>query len=56
MFSILAPLFPSLNAVQGTTYITDGLRHINCMKVFTIPSWIPKSKELNIPFNLAPLS
>ena len=26
------------------------------MKVFTIPSWIPKLKEPNIPFNLFPQS
>ena len=47
-FSNLASLFPSFNAVQGTTYFTEGLKRINHMKVFTIISWIPKLKEPNI--------
>ena len=55
-FSNPAPLFPSFNAVQGTTYFTDALKRINGMKVFTIPSWMPKLKKPNIPFNLPPSS
>ena len=54
MFSNPAPLFPSFNTVQGTTYFKDALKDINCMKVFTIPSSIPKLKKPNIPFNLSP--
>ena len=55
-FSNLAPLFPSFNAVQGTTYFKDALKRINRMKVFKFPSWMSKLKEPNIPFNLSPLS
>ena len=47
-FSNPAPLFPSFNAVQGTTYFTEALKRINRMKVFTIPSWMPQLKEPNI--------
>ena len=48
LFSNPAPLFPSFNAVQGTTYFTEPLKRINRMKVFTIPSWMPKLKKPNI--------
>ena len=34
--------------------ITITLNYVNRMKVFIIPSWIPKLKEPNIPFNLSP--
>ena len=47
-------VFPSFNVVQGTTYFTNALKFVNRMKLFTIPSWIPKLKEPNIPFNLSP--
>ena len=55
-FSNLAPLFPSLNAIQGTTYFKDVLKRIDRMKVFTIPSWMPRLKESDIPLNLSPPS
>ena len=48
------PVLPSFDIVQGTTYFTNALKCINHMKVFKIPSWIPKLKEPNIPFNLSP--
>ena len=35
-------------------YFTNALKCVYCMKVFTIPSWIPKLKEPNIFFNLPP--
>ena len=44
-FSNPTPLFPSFNAVYSTAYFTDALKRINRMKVFIIPSWMPKSKE-----------
>ena len=37
-------------------YFKDALKRIDRMKVFTIPSWMPKLKEPNIPFNLSPPS
>ena len=43
-------VLPSFDVVQGTTYFTNALKCVNRMKVFTIPSWIPKLKEPNIPF------
>ena len=36
--------------------IKEALKRINRMKVFTIPSCMPKLKEPNIPFNLSPPS
>ena len=47
-------VLPYFNVVQGTTYFTNSLKCVNRMKVFTIPSWIPKLREPNIPFNLSP--
>ena len=38
-------VLPSFDAVQGTTYFGNALKCVNRMKVFTIPSWIPKLKE-----------
>ena len=55
-YSNPAPLFPSFNAVQGTTYFKDALKRINRMKVFTIPSWMPRLREPNSPFNFSPPS
>ena len=55
-FSNLTHLSPSLNAVQGSIYFTDTFKRINCMKVFKIPSLMPKLKESNISFNLSPPS
>ena len=43
----------SFDTVQGPTYFTYSLKCVNYMKVFTIPSWISKLKEPNIPFNLS---
>ena len=40
----------------GCAKFKDTLKHINCMKVFTIPSWMPRSKNPNIPLNLSPPS
>ena len=47
-------VLPSFDVVQGTTYFTNALKCVNRMKMFTIPSWIPKLKESNIPSNLSP--
>ena len=55
-FSNPASLFLSLKVDQGTTYFMDAFKRINRMKVFAIPSWMPKSKKPNIPFNLSPPS
>ena len=53
VFTSSTSVLSSFSAVQGTTYFTKVLKCANHMKVFTIPSWIPKLKELNIPFNLS---
>ena len=47
-------VLPSFDGVQDTTYLTNALKCVNRMEVFTIPSWIPKLKEPSIPFNLSP--
>ena len=47
-------VLPSFDVVQDTTYLTNALKCVNRMEVFTIPSWIPKLKEPSIPFNLSP--
>ena len=52
----MTSLFPSFKTVQGATYFMDALKRINCMKVSTIFSWMPKVKVPNIPFNLSPPS
>ena len=49
-------VLPSSDVVQGTTYFINALKCVNRMKVFTIPSWITKLKEPNIPFNFSPPS
>ena len=41
---------------RHTTYFKDVLKRINRMTVFTIPFWMSKLKEPNIPFNLSPPS
>ena len=46
-------VIPSFDVVQGTTYFTNAFKCVNRMKLFTIPSWIPKLKKPNIPFNLS---
>ena len=51
VFRSRSSVLPSFDVVQGTTYFTNALKCVNRMKVFTIPSWIPKLKEPNIPFN-----
>ena len=38
-------VLPSFDVVQATTYFTNVLKCVNRMKVFSIPSWIPKLKE-----------
>ena len=47
-------VLPFFDVVQASTYFTNALKCVNCMKVFPIPSWIPKLKEPNIPVNLSP--
>ena len=47
-------VLPSFDVVQATNYFTNALKCVNRMKVFAIPSWIPKLKEPNIRFNLSP--
>ena len=47
-------VLPTFDVVQGTTYFTNSLKCVNCTKGFTIPSWIPKLKQPNIPFSFSP--
>ena len=48
--------FVSIFQRSSGYYFTDARKCINRMKVYTIPSWMPKPKEPNIPFNLPPPS
>ena len=41
---------------SGCYLLYGRIETISRIKVFTIPSWMPKSKEPNIPFNLSPPS